>query len=396
MRHHKAKVGIILAAILAMCAVVYANTTSLRQTSEDDHLRGGRNGSFSDENTEIGFDDALWTFGPSLNFSRYGLDVIEHDGKIYAIGGWDDASKLEALDTDGDSWDELQSLPTGQAGVAAALVGDNIYTMGSYGGSSICQIYDIVTDSWQSGPDIPIELYWATAEAVGNSVYLIGGWEPWGQGDLDTLYILNTLSNTWTQGANLPSAIQIPSSAVYDNQIYVFGQGVYYRYDIVTDSWDVFPAPPSGHGYAAEAVTVGDKIYLFGGNSGPVDEAFKTVEIYDTASQTWEVGPELQIGRYQFGGCYAKGKIYVIGGRDENALPLDSVEVLLNPCQCDLSRDGACNILDWPYFIEDWGRIDCNDPGVECECDLNGDGSCNILDWPYFIEDWGRTDCPSP
>ena len=63
-------------------------------------------------------------------------------------------------------------------------------------------------------------------------------------------------------------------------------------------------------------------------------------------------------------------------------------------CECDLSGDGNCNILDWPYFIEDWGRTDCNDPGVNCECDLNSDGKCNILDWPYFIEDWGRTDCP--
>jgi hypothetical protein len=50
--------------------------------------------------------------------------------------------------------------------------------------------------------------------------------------------------------------------------------------------------------------------------------------------------------------------------------------------------------LDWPYFIEDWGRSDCHEPGVECECDLNGDGSCNILDWPYYIEDWGRANCP--
>jgi N-acetylneuraminic acid mutarotase len=177
-------------------------------------------------------------------------------------------------------------LQTGQAGAAAALVGDNIYTMGTYGGSSICQIYDIGTESWQSGPDIPRELYWSTAEAVGNSIYLIGGWEPWGQGDLNTLYILDALSNTWTQGANLPSAIQITASAVYDNQIYVFGQGVYYQYDIVTDSWDVFPAPPSGRGYAAEAVTVGDKIYLIGGNSGSVNEAFKSVEIYNPVNQT--------------------------------------------------------------------------------------------------------------
>jgi C1A family cysteine protease len=71
------------------------------------------------------------------------------------------------------------------------------------------------------------------------------------------------------------------------------------------------------------------------------------------------------------------------------------LEVLVTaPCECDLNQDGSCNILDWPYFIEDWGRSDCNDPGVECECDQNGDGSCNILDWPYFIQDWGRTNCP--
>jgi C1A family cysteine protease len=71
------------------------------------------------------------------------------------------------------------------------------------------------------------------------------------------------------------------------------------------------------------------------------------------------------------------------------------LEVLITAsCGCDLNQDGSCNILDWPYFIEDWGRSDCNEPGVECECDLNGDGSCNILDWPYYIEDWGRVNCP--
>jgi hypothetical protein len=69
------------------------------------------------------------------------------------------------------------------------------------------------------------------------------------------------------------------------------------------------------------------------------------------------------------------------------------------PCECDLNFDGKCNILDWPFFIEDWGRTDCGtppgsgNPPNDCECDLNFDGTCNILDWPFFIEDWGRTDC---
>jgi len=36
-------------------------------------------------------------------------------------------------------------------------------------------------------------------------------------------------------------------------------------------------------------------------------------------------------------------------------------------------------LLDLPYF---------------CECDLNKDGKCNILDYQFFIQDWGCTDCP--
>ena len=66
------------------------------------------------------------------------------------------------------------------------------------------------------------------------------------------------------------------------------------------------------------------------------------------------------------------------------------------PCECDLNGDGSCDGLDWLLFYPDWGRTDCNDPGVTCECDLNGDGNCDGLDWLIFYPDWGRTDCPIP
>jgi hypothetical protein len=65
-----------------------------------------------------------------------------------------------------------------------------------------------------------------------------------------------------------------------------------------------------------------------------------------------------------------------------------------DPCECDLNNDGSCDGRDWLLFYPDWGRTDCNDPGVDCECDLNGDGSCDGRDWLLFYPDWGRTDCP--
>jgi hypothetical protein len=67
------------------------------------------------------------------------------------------------------------------------------------------------------------------------------------------------------------------------------------------------------------------------------------------------------------------------------------------PCECDLSRDGICDMFDWFIFGQDWGRTDCNAPGAEpCECDLNHDGTCDMVDYFLFGQDWGRTDCPIP
>jgi len=63
-------------------------------------------------------------------------------------------------------------------------------------------------------------------------------------------------------------------------------------------------------------------------------------------------------------------------------------------CGCNLNGDNTCDMEDWLLFGEDWGRTDCNDPGVDCECDLNSDGRCDMQDWLKFGEDWGRTDCP--
>jgi hypothetical protein len=67
----------------------------------------------------------------------------------------------------------------------------------------------------------------------------------------------------------------------------------------------------------------------------------------------------------------------------------------LEGCKCDLDEDGECDFQDLPIFAEDWGRTDCNEPGVEpCVCDLNEDGKCDMQDWLLFGQEWGRTDCP--
>ncbi|MHC4946273.1 MAG: Kelch repeat-containing protein [Planctomycetota bacterium] len=263
-----------------------------------------------------------------MKFARHALDVVVHDENIYAIGGFNGGQYLEVLYAGDKSWNTLAYLPKEQEGLAAALVEDRIYTFGSYGASDICQIYDIKTDTWQAGPKVPTELYWATAETVGNKIYLIPGYQPGAM--LDNLFILDPVTHKWTEGAPLPNPIQIPASAVFGDDIYVFGEGSYFKYDTLTDTWSTISSPPSGHGLAAEAVTVGNKIYMIGGNSGYVYEAYTDTEIYDPIRNTWTRGPDMNKGRYQFGAVYLEStrKIYAIGGRDENLESKKAVQVL--------------------------------------------------------------------
>jgi hypothetical protein len=52
--------------------------------------------------------------------------------------------------------------------------------------------------------------------------------------------------------------------------------------------------------------------------------------MFDPVTELWTDGPDLNVGRYQFGALYLEpeNSIYAVGGRDENAASIDSVEIL--------------------------------------------------------------------
>jgi len=82
------------------------------------------------------------------------------------------------------------------------------------------------------------------------------------------------------------------------------------------------------------------------------------------------------------------------GNNDGKAVMDMGAYEYVTPCDCDLNADGRCDTLDRQIFNQDWGRKDCNNPGVTCECDLNSDGRCDIRDWLIFNKNWGKTVCP--
>jgi len=146
--------------------------------------------------------------------------------------------------------------------------------------------------------------------------------------------------------------------------------------------------------------------YNYGDDYGEViiqqyDEVTKTwtwsgaISTIGGTSGGWTKHPDIDISTYT-GKKIRIGFYHHADGYDQYpGWYIDHIRITGFPhmCECDLNQDTRCDMQDWLFFGEDWGRTDCNDPEVDCECDLNHDGSCDMLDWLRFGEDWGMTDC---
>jgi len=67
------------------------------------------------------------------------------------------------------------------------------------------------------------------------------------------------------------------------------------------------------------------KLYVIGGSDGHM--SLNSVEVYDTATQTWSFGPSLSVPRTNVGVAVAQGRLFAVGGFSGKAF-LDSLEYL--------------------------------------------------------------------
>ncbi len=201
----------------------------------------------------------------------------------------------------------LSPMPSGLGWGATVAYNNRIYVFGGLSSTETetsvtlgtTQIYDPVTDSWSQGAAMPTARYLATAVEVGGKLYVMGG---------------RTIDST---GAGGP---------VDKNEVY----------DPATDSWTTkraMPAPNRGHMAAAW----GTKVYVFGGNTGSYQ---RTVSIYDTAGDSWSSGAQMSVAR-AYGAAVAvaaKTRIYLIGGAS-NATSSCSTCYLGNAVAYDPTRN---------------------------------------------------------
>ena len=196
---------------------------------------------------------------------------------------------------------------------------------------------------WEQITELPIWRMGHVAAAVHGKIYVIGGFDHHenlgGRAPaLSTVDVYDTQTNTWHTVANMPTPRVAPQTAVFSNEIYVFGgydrkgpggelryKKTVEMYDTQTDTWTKKRDIPTLR-HAFMTAVVDGKIYVIGGrvHDKRLGEPALTglVEVYDPLTDRWEKGADMPTKREATDAVVVDGKIYVLGGWNWRSGPL--------------------------------------------------------------------------
>jgi N-acetylneuraminic acid mutarotase len=173
-----------------------------------------------------------WTERAPMPTARGALSVAVHDGKLYAIGGYEgraNSAAVEVYDPVRNAWTSRAPLPTPRDHLAAATAAGKIYAVGGrlkgdyHRNLAVTEVYDPHNDRWSKAADLPTPRSGITAVEAGGRLYVFGGEGADGTFPHNESY--DPSQNAWKSMAPMPTARHGLGSAVVDGRIYVIGGG---------------------------------------------------------------------------------------------------------------------------------------------------------------------------
>ena len=305
-----------------------------------------------------------WDVATPLLASRFGLSAIGLENAYHIVGGVLDNSDNsntahQRFDPCSQLWEPRAPLPEPRFFAASAGIGERLFVAGGLSPANRSDepmdtlfIYDNATDSWSQGTPMPRALYWANGAGVGGKFYIFGGidaLEP-----SNNFFSYDPATNQWQDMGVMPGGqAYLMASAVYNDEIYLVGglpNSLFFaRYTPATNTWTSLP-PPWRDRYGASFVAAPDGfLYLMGGLGGG-----NLVERYESAANEWSnVNSNLEGDRLLAGGVYLENRIYLVGGV-ETGVSHESLRLADSFCESALvnpqSAVGADGAID--YVIE--------------------------------------------
>jgi hypothetical protein len=294
---------------------------------------------------------------PEPEEELYGITA---NGKMYVLGGYgsnpsgNPAGLVYEYDPATDHWTKKKSMPVPVHHQAQAEYRGKIYMFGGfrYPEPGAWQPvdnaweYDPAADTWKALAPMPGKRGSAIAEQVGGKIYVIGG-ATTNPGSKETAVfasrparsvgtneVYDPATNKWETRSAMPTARNHAFSGAVNGKIYVLGGrigspfitvssnvDVVEEYDPATDQWGSIkarmPTPRSGGGSA----TFAGKIYTAGGElqTPQMTPAFRALEAYDAATNTWGVLPSMPIPRHGVAAAFLGNRLHLASGKVTSA-----------------------------------------------------------------------------
>ena len=133
-----------------------------------------------------------------------------------------------------DDWEKMVDAPIPLLESAGAEVDGKIYVFGGIerpslfglkGGAAV-YVYDPETDSWTQNADMPTAVTHAMAAVDGHKIWFAGGWLGSRTGGFDgtqDVWVYDTESDLWRKGPPVPRAIASGALVRHDRRLHFFG-----------------------------------------------------------------------------------------------------------------------------------------------------------------------------
>ena len=196
-------------------------------------------------------------------------------------------------------WRSIPPISGPRAGSCSVIIDNEMWVMGGRDGDSrvlaTVEVYSPKTNSWRSCTPMSQRRAAAVAGVVGGRLVVAGGWAGVDVGVASLTSVEAYTPTGWTPLPPLPHATTAATACVLNGRLYVMGGIFCNKLQVLEMSeenefvWTVKADLPDVRHGAASAVVNG-KVWLIGGEDQDI-ESTDSVFIYDPEGDTWTTGP---------------------------------------------------------------------------------------------------------
>lgn len=291
-----------------------------------------------------------WKYHPGFAFPRDHAMTVALQDRLYYMGGWnsdgDALASVNEYDPGQAGWRQSAPMPEPRLGGAVGGEGDLIFVAGGWVNSKRADppvttdtlfTYDVKRDQWSKGPNMPIKSGSSIGGVIGRKFYVVTGND--GSNPVKRFHVFDMDKRTWAELPPPPHVHESGAGAVIAGKFYVVGGNDslarkgktsdldVYDPDKGDKGWETMAPMPTARWSFGTAVVQG-KLYAVGGQDQN-DKILSTVETYDPGANTWESPPGLQLPspRYYLSVVSVGSNLYAVGGHDGKTR-LTTMEVL--------------------------------------------------------------------